>query len=66
MAQRVKIGDKVSGLVHMPDCQQVKKLSHRKNQYRLRIGQYRVIFDYDQGIKIITIEKVDKRNEHTY
>ena len=39
-----------------------------RNDYRLRIGDYRVIFEIDQsGIPIIlTITQVEKRNERTY
>ncbi|PRP61532.1 cytotoxic translational repressor of toxin-antitoxin stability system, partial [Bacillus halotolerans] len=44
----------------------VKKLQNREG-YRLRVGQYRVFFDVNQGkINIITIEEVKKRDSKTY
>jgi len=50
----------------MPDCQRVKKLVNHEYQYRLRIGDYRVLFDWDGEIKIVEIQEVRKRNERTY
>lgn len=55
----------VDTLKNMPSCQNVKKLTGRSD-YRLRVGWYRVIFDYAQEIRIITIEEVKKRDERTY
>ena len=34
--------------------------------YRLRVGDWRVFFEFDGAVKIISIEEVKKRNEHTY
>lgn len=33
---------------------------------RLRIGRYRVFFDFDGQIRIIAIQEVKKRDEHSY
>jgi len=33
---------------------------------RLRVGNYRVLFDWDGGVRIVNIEEVRKRDEHTY
>jgi len=53
-------------LKNWPDCKNVKKLKHR-DDYRLRIGNYRVIFTVmRQTPIIIRIEEVKKRNGHTY
>jgi mRNA-degrading endonuclease RelE of RelBE toxin-antitoxin system len=58
-----KIYDAVEELRFFPKCQNVKKLTNR-NDYRLRVGQYRVFFTVD--LKIISIEEVKKRDERTY
>ena len=50
----------------MPDVQNVKALVHHAYGYRLRVGHYRVLFDWDGGIQIVSIEEVKKRDEHTY
>lgn len=53
-------------LVDFPHCQNVKKLTDHKYNYRLRVGNYRVFFEFDGDVKIIEIEEVKKRDEHTY
>ena len=34
--------------------------------YRLRVGNYRVFFDFDGAVRIVSIEEVKKRDERTY
>lgn len=53
----------VDALKSFPNCQNVKKLTNR-DDYRLRVGKYRVIFTVD--LRIISIEEVKKRDENTY
>jgi mRNA-degrading endonuclease RelE of RelBE toxin-antitoxin system len=50
----------------MPNCQNVKALVNNQYPYRLRVGNYRVFFDFDDTLKIVSIEEVKKRDEHTY
>ncbi len=50
----------------MPDCQGVKALTNHRYGYRLRIGHYRVLFDYDGEVRIVEIQEVKKRDERTY
>ena len=59
--------EKVDTLVSFPGASNadIKKLSGR-NDYRLRAGRYRVIFEHEAEIKIIVIEEVKKRDERTY
>ncbi len=60
------IRDKIANLSNMPNCQNVKKLSNHQYDYRLRVGNYRVLFNYDGYISIVSIEEVKKRNDRTY
>jgi len=53
-------------LVNMPDCINVKALVNHAQQYRLRVGNYRVFFDFDGVAHIVSIEEVRKRDERTY
>ena len=53
-------------LAGMPDCINVKKLSNHLYDYRLRVGNYRVLFNYDGDISIVSIEEVKKRDDRTY
>lgn len=61
-----KIYDAVQELVRMPNVQQVKALTRHQYGYRLRVGQYRVMFDWEGSINIVNIEEVKKRDERTY
>ena len=44
----------------------VKKLTNFTPEYRLRVGNYRVFFNFDGAIRIVVIEEVRKRDERTY
>ena len=60
------IRDAVAKLAAMPNCQNVKALTNHDSEYRLRIGNYRVLFNWDGEIKIVDINEVSKRDERTY
>jgi len=36
------------------------------NDYRLRVGNYRVLFNWDGEIKVVESEEVKKRDERMY
>lgn len=65
-ADQSKIYDAAQALAEMPNVQNVKSLKNHQYGYRLRVGNYRVMFDWDGGINIVNIEEVKKRDEHTY
>ncbi len=62
------IYDKISELVAFPDIHaDIKKLAGQSKQYRLRVGDYRIIFDWEDGSpKIIEIQEVKRRTSQTY
>lgn len=64
--ENAAIPSAVNDLVAMPDCQGVKALTNHRYGYRLRVGRYRVLFDYDGEIRIVEIQEVKKRDERTY
>ena len=39
---------KVAELANFPSCNNVKKLSQHRHDFRIRIGQYRVLFNHDK------------------
>ena len=47
-AVRKRIFIEVQSLAHFPDCQGVKKLANHAYSYRLRVGDYRVFFEFDE------------------
>jgi len=50
----------------MPVTRNVKALTNHRYQYRLRVGSYRVFFNFDGVVHIVYIEEVRKRDERTY
>jgi mRNA-degrading endonuclease RelE of RelBE toxin-antitoxin system len=61
---RVNAG--VATLVDFPDVGNIKALINHDHGYRLRIGDYRVLFNVHETVEIISIEEVKKRDERTY
>lgn len=61
--EQERIFDSVEGLKFFPECPNIKKLESR-NQYRLRVGRWRVIFS--ESLEIIEIQEVKIRDGHTY
>jgi len=53
-------------LVNMPNCINVKALVNHEHAYRLRVGHFRVFFDFDGSARVVLIEEVKKRDERTY
>ena len=62
-----RIFEVVESLANWPDVTGVKALVGR-DDYRLRVGRYRVFFSVtpEGAVTVILIEEVKKRDEHTY
>ncbi|HDR0635829.1 MULTISPECIES: type II toxin-antitoxin system RelE family toxin [Pasteurella] len=62
------IREKVNALNAFPDVKlDLKKMSGKDNQYRLRVGDYRVLFEVIDGEpRIINIQTVKRRTSTTY
>jgi mRNA-degrading endonuclease RelE of RelBE toxin-antitoxin system len=65
-AVRKRIYIESQALTDFPNCQNVKKLKSHDYSYCLRIGDYRVFFEFDGDVHIVSIEEVKKRDESTY
>ena len=67
-SQQVREGiyDAVETLRSWPVCQNVKALTSHEYGYRMRVGDWRILFDVKDRIRIITIQEVKKRDERTY
>ena len=61
-----RIVDAAGKLVDFPNIQNIKALTDHAYDYRLRVGNYRILFNADVEIEIVSIEEVKKRDEHTY
>jgi mRNA-degrading endonuclease RelE of RelBE toxin-antitoxin system len=66
--EREMIFDRIDLLVDFPavDGVDVKPLTGHQYGYRLRVGRYRILFDYNNDIQVISIQEVKKRDERTY
>ena len=53
-------------LLDLSKARNVKALTNHVHGYRLRVGSYRVLFDFDGAVRIVSIEDVRKRDERTY
>lgn len=60
------IRNKIDDLANLPNCINVKPLVNHEYQYRLRVGNYRVFFNFDGVVHIVMIQEVKKRDERTY
>ncbi len=65
-AIRQQIYTESQALADFPACTGVKKLVNHPYRYRLRVGDYRIFFEFNGEIHIVSIEEVKKRNESTY
>lgn len=63
---QVTIMDAVDELVNFPNARNVITLTNHEYGYRMRVGNYRVLFDADTEVRIIEVQQVKKRDEHTY
>ena len=65
---RETILESVDQLAAFPDCKQldIAELKSHKYDYRLRVGRYRILFDFAEIVKIAYIQEVKKRDDRTY
>jgi mRNA-degrading endonuclease RelE of RelBE toxin-antitoxin system len=66
ISDQKEIRDGVAPLTDFPICVNIKKLVKHRYQYRLRIGRFRVFFDFDGIAHIVHVEEVKKRDDNTY
>ena len=60
---------RAAGTIELADLAKainVKALTNHPYGYRLRVGTYRVFFDFDGSVRVVSIEEVKKRDERTY
>ena len=61
-----RIHKAVAKLSGFPATANVRHLANDDPPYRLRAGNHRVLFSFDGVQRLISIEDVRKRDEHTY
>jgi mRNA-degrading endonuclease RelE of RelBE toxin-antitoxin system len=66
---RSRIVESIETLAGWPEAmtsKNIKPLKKHRYQYRMRAGRYRVLFDVETDLKVVSIEEVRKRDERTY
>ena len=58
-SQRLRL---YKAIYKLPEGQDIKKLKGH-DLYRLRVGDYRVIYTIDNGIRLINIENINNRGQ---
>ena len=75
LKQLKKVGDRIvqerilkatRGLSAFPTCPNIKRLNDHEYTHRLRVGDWRILFNVYDEISIVSIEEVKKRDENTY
>ncbi|MDO9141629.1 MAG: type II toxin-antitoxin system RelE/ParE family toxin [Methylobacter sp.] len=62
-AQQIKIVKAIENLAANPRPQGFKKLKSDAELYRIRVGDYRIIYSIDNNVLIITVVKVGHRKD---
>jgi mRNA-degrading endonuclease RelE of RelBE toxin-antitoxin system len=56
----------IQSLQGWPNVSDVKKLTGHAYGHRLRVRDYRVFFNVEKSVRVIKVEEVRRRDEHTY
>jgi mRNA interferase RelE/StbE len=58
-----QIVSKIDALTNNPRPPQSLKLSGSERSYRLRIGRYRILYQIDEAVKLVTVYAVGHRKD---
>jgi len=62
---RKRIIDSITMLTEMPPKGDIKALHNSQNERRLRVGKFRIVYEYitENKIKILQINRIDSRGD---
>lgn len=60
---QARIFKAIDGLVTEPRPNGCKKLSGGKNAYRIRVGEYRIVYEIYDGVLVVIVIRVAHRRE---
>ncbi len=63
---QARLLEPILALTHNPRPVGVRKVSGEEKTWRIRVGQYRVIYDIYDDQELVIVLKVDRRRESTY
>lgn len=58
-----RIVPKIDALAANPRPHGVEKLAGHENRYRVRVGEYRVVYVIDDGSRLVTVAVIGHRRE---
>lgn len=58
--QRIRL---MKAIYKLPSGSDIKKIHGHNSLYRLRVGNYRIVYSCDDIIKVVTIENIDNRGD---
>ena len=62
---QVRLAGPIQGLAQNPGPHGVRKMRGEERTWRIRVGQYRVVYDIHDDQELMVILKVDRRRETT-
>lgn len=62
-AEQEKVGEKIDDLADEPRPVGVEKLTGYADAYRVRSGNYRIVYTIDDTVRIVTVTRVAHRRE---
>lgn len=62
-AQRKRIGKKIDQLANDPRPRGVEKLAGQENLYRVRAGDYRIIYQIHDDVLLVVVVRVGNRGD---
>ena len=60
---RARLLDTIESLATSPRPDEVKKLASTENAWRIRVGDYRIIYSIEDDILVVTVVRVAHRRE---
>ena len=63
---QARLATPIQALAHTPRPPGVRKVQGQERTWRIRVGQYRVVYDVHDDRQLVVIFKVDRRRESTY
>jgi mRNA interferase RelE/StbE len=58
--------DEIESLIEDPRPQGIRKIQGEERTYRIRVGDFRVLYEMSDNTNIVEILQVGRRNEATY
>ncbi len=61
--RRLRVADALRALARDPRSAGCRKLAGTKHDWRIRVGDYRIIYEIDDAIKLVRVYRIRHRRE---